>query len=121
MIVASQMRTLQARIVTNLTDDLRRPEHRGDPDLLRDQCYVSAEASFHLAGGKRAGLKAVRVRHEGTTHWWVRDSEGRDWDFTAAQFTSPPPYAKGIPTGFLTKAPSKRAAELIRRVKDGMR
>jgi hypothetical protein len=111
------MHELKVAIRANLTDDLRRPEYRGDPNLVTGQCYVASEALLHLAGGKQAGLKAVRVRHEGTTHWWVRDTLGVDHDITASQFMTPVPYNKGIPTGFLTKAPSKRAQELINRVR----
>ncbi len=98
-----------------LTDDLRLPQYQGHPNRLRGHCYVASESLFHLLGGKEAGAVAMRVKHEGATHWWVR-YQGIDLDITAAQFETPVPYNKGVRTGFLTKAPSKRAQTLIGRV-----
>lgn len=120
------MDDLAKTIVRNLTDDLRKPEYRGHPNILFGQCYVASEVFFHLSGGKEACLTPMRVKHEGTTHWWVRrliqewgkNKLYQDIDLTAAQFETKPPYYKGIATGFLTKNPSKRAQELILRVQE---
>lgn len=98
-----------------LTDELRKPEYRGHPNRLYGHCYVASEALFHLLGGKEAGCVAVRVRHEGTTHWWI-EYQGVVLDITAAQFKTPVPYDKGTRTGFLTKQPSARAQTVISRV-----
>ena len=87
-------------------------------------CYVASEALYHLLGGKKSGLTpCVSSGMITTTHWWLKDKEGNIIDITAEQFTSKGidikkkiyPYGRG--TGFLTKQPSKRAQEVIRRVK----
>lgn len=106
---------LEKKIIESLSDDLRLPKYR-DGTALRGHCYLASEVLYHISGGKSAGLKAVRVRHQGDTHWWIRDASGCDIDLTASQFDEPPPYDKGVPTGFLTKKPSKRAQKLIERI-----
>ncbi len=67
--------------------------------------------------GKRFGLFPVRHRHYGVTHWWLEDSSGQIYDFTAGQYTTPFPYHKGKRGGFLTKAPSRRTRAVIRVVR----
>ncbi len=95
------------------------------PDLLgagytgQQHCYAASEALYHLLGGKAAGLKPETVRHEGGPHWHLRDTiTGLVLDPTFDQFDTPPPYDQGVGRGFLTKQPSKRAAEIIRRVRE---
>lgn len=80
-------------------------------------CYVVSEALFHLLGGKKAGLKPMFIKHEGISHWWILGPQGEIWDFTAKQFTSPVPYAKSVGKGFLTRNPSKRTQELLKRMR----
>ena len=98
-----------------LSDDLRHPCYRGGHPT-RGHCYVASEAVYHLLGGKPAGLKAMFVRHEGSPHWFLVDSNGIVLDPTADQFETIPPYheAKGI--GFLTKEPSKRCRKVLDRI-----
>lgn len=53
------------------------------------------------------------------THWWIRNSKGEYLDPTSEQFTHKEielPYDKGIGAGFLTKFPSKRAQEIMKRI-----
>jgi hypothetical protein len=69
---------------------------------LAGLCYVLTEAFYHMHG-KRLGLKPVRARYYGVCHWWLETRSGRVIDLTAAQFTRPYPYHKGIGGGFLTK------------------
>lgn len=103
-------------IVDNLTDDLRKPEYRGHPNPLYGHCYVASEAYFHLSPN-RSLLKVMRIKHEGTTHWFLKNLfTGEFIDITAGQFKNMPDHSLGVGTGFLTKQPSKRAQELIRRV-----
>ena len=71
-------------------------------------CYPAAEAVYHAAGGKRAGLTPAQVEHEGQSHWFVRGKSGRVYDPTADQFETPVPYDEGVGRGFLTKRPSRR-------------
>lgn len=56
----------------------------------------------------------MRLRHEGDTHWFIKNTlTAQIVDATAEQFKVPPPYSKAVGCGFLTKGPSKRAKELM--------
>lgn len=79
---------------------------------MRGNCYVTSEALYHLLGGKAAGWKAMRMKHEGDTHWFLKNGE-LIVDATVAQFKTKPDYSKAIGTGFLTKNPSKRAQQMM--------
>lgn len=89
----------------------------------RGNCYVSAEALYHLLGGKDRGLVPHVVKHEGDTHWylvwriWLDPKSGKlasiIIDPTVKQFKTKPDYTKGRGSGFLTKRPSKRARKLM--------
>jgi hypothetical protein len=82
-------------------------------------CYAASEALYHMLGGKEEGFVPMQLPHEGESHWWVRDlSNGQDLDPTADQFTTPVPYHLGKGKGFLTAHPSKRALEIMRRIKE---
>ena len=107
-------------VTAALTDDLRRRRYQGHPNPLRGHCYVASEALMHLAG-PRSGLRPATVRHEGGVHWYLLTPAGKVVDPTAGQFKTPPPYARGGARGFLTREPSRRAAEVIRRVRAGIR
>ena len=82
-------------------------------------CYITAEALYHLLGGKEKGLKPfVAMQDTGITHWWL-EWDGEIVDPSKEQFTSEnrdPPYHLGVCKGFLTKKPSKRAKILMDRV-----
>lgn len=77
-------------------------------------CYPAAEAVYHAAGGKRAGLTPAQIEHEGQSHWFVRGSDGSVYDPTASQFRSPVPYERGTGRGFLTKRASRRGRSMAR-------
>jgi hypothetical protein len=110
--------SLISAVRDNLTPDLLKPDFQGAPFPM-GHCYVASEALYHLAGGKASGLKPVRLRMpDGAVHWWLRDSQGNVIDPTHDQFSDPVPYELGKPGGFLTLQPSKRAQELMKRVKD---
>ena len=83
----------------------------------RDNCYVASEAYYHIRGGKAAGLKPVNAKVNGVSHWWIEDN-GEVVDITAGQFAEPVDYSQGRGKGFLTKGPSRRAKELIRKYYD---
>lgn len=88
---------------------------------LRGNCYVTSEALFHLLGGKAASWKAMRMRWEGDTHWFLLNTRTQQiLDATAAQFRRKPRYSRAIGTGFLTRKPSKRAVTLIKRMLWGL-
>lgn len=88
-------------------------------------CYVTCEALYHLLGGKRAGLKPMYVKHEGGSHWFLVQrvditimGHFREvvLDPTVSQFKTKPDYSKAKGKGFLTKKPSKRAKELMKKL-----
>ena len=116
------MNNYDHQIVSNvrqhLTDDLRKPEFRGHECPTAGHCYVASEAVYHSLGGKAAGLTPMQVQHEGTSHWFLKDSAGKVIDPTADQFKTPVPYDKAKGKGFLTKGPSKRAEILMNRIKE---
>jgi len=100
------------------SDDLRRPEYQGSPNYLRGHCYVASETLYHMFGGKDSGLNPFVVSHEGSNHWFLVDEVTTQLiDVTANQFMTPVPYPKARRKGFLTTKPSKRAVELMRRVR----
>lgn len=109
---------LAEALVPSLSDDLRKPKYKGSTNPLTGHCYVASEAVWHLLGGAESGWVPQYVKHEGDQHWYLKHKEsGKILDLTAGQFKTPVPYEKGIGRGFLTKEPSKRAAELITRIK----
>jgi hypothetical protein len=59
----------------------------------------------------------MRVRHEGDTHWFlVNINTTQRIDPTAKQFKKRPPYHRAKGSGFLTKKPSKRARDMMKRM-----
>ena len=68
-----------------------------------------------MVGGKKAGWTPVRIRHENDSHWFLCGPDGSFVDPTFDQFETPVPYEAGVGSGFLTREPSKRAREIIRR------
>jgi hypothetical protein len=108
---------LKSAIQGALSDDLRKKHYQGNENSHAGHCYVASEAYYHLKGGEHSGLKPMHVNHEGEPHWFLQHKEsGENVDLTASQFKTPVPYDKAKGKGFLTKQPSKRAQELMRRV-----
>lgn len=107
------MTTMQAyeriRAFLAAHDELRRKPWRGSSRPLAGHCYVAAEALYHATGGAKRWI-VCRLRHEGATHWFLRDRRNRlVMDPTAEQFDTAPRYEAATPTGFLTRKPSRRA------------
>lgn len=107
-------------IQQHLSPELLLPKYRQIDGVhpLAGHCYVASEAFYHLAGGKRAGLKPMQINHEDVSHWFIQDDYIQDKilkviDITAAQFQKPVSYDQAVGRGFLTKNPSKRAQKLI--------
>ena len=96
------------------SDDLRRPDYKGNPNFYAGHCYVASEAIYHLAKKEGITLKPMFVYHEHTPHWYLSDS-GEVLDPTKEQFSTSVDYSAGKGKGFLTKRPSKRATTLIKR------
>lgn len=82
-------------------------------------CYVATEAAYHLFAKKKGFVPYTRRNDDETTHWWLRNRETSEiLDPTKPQLQGEDyPYDKGHRQAFLTTQPSKRAKELIRRVK----
>lgn len=98
-----------------LTPDLLHKKYRDNP---RAHCYIASEALYHMLGGPAAGLTPMNIVHEGSQHWFLRGPNGEIIDPTHGQFENPVPYENARGRGFLTAQPSKRAAEIIRRVQE---
>lgn len=115
---------LVAAVQAVLTPDLLRPVYRrrveAGADPMTGHCYVAAEALYHLLGGAEAGWFHYWTTHEGGPHHWLKNRiTGEIIDPTASQFRTAVPYDQGTCSGWLTSKPSKRAAEVMRRVGGG--
>ena len=111
---------LKKRIQAVLTDDLRSDEHRLGHGRYDGFAYPAAEAYFHLGGGYAAGLHPMHLKHRGTSHWWLEDSDGRVIDLTvAARESSAFPYERGKrrPFRYTPAALSRRAQTIVERVR----
>ncbi len=114
---------LVSKVRKALSPDLLKPEYRehNKSNPMYGHCYAASEATYHMLGAEKSGYTPHRAKDsEGTTHWWLKHKSGHIIDPTAHQYTSKgktPPYEQGRGGGFLTKSPSKRAQEIIRRVK----
>lgn len=97
---------------------LRNNPWRDDPHAVDSagHCYIACEVLWHALGAQASGLLPCHLRHEGASHWYLRDVDtGAILDPTADQFHRMPTdadYARGRGCGFLTRAPSKRARQL---------
>lgn len=117
-----QEQRLLRRIRGALSLDLRHPNYPVDDDewysACLNHCYVATEAAYHLHGRAAGYVPYVFSHPNGDTHWWlVQQETGRVPDPTEPQLDGKPfPYDRGRRASFLTKRPSRRAAELIRRV-----
>ena len=90
-----------------LGPELLKPGFKGE-----QHCYIASEVYYFLQGGKDAGLKPMNMKHEGSSHWFIKDGD-EVIDITVGQFNEAPDYSKARGRGFLTKRPSKRAQWLI--------
>ena len=111
---------LNPRIRRHLTDDLRKKKYQGNPNPYAGHCYVAAEAAYHLLNQLKpeGHLYIPRCMKIGDdTHWFLRNQLIHCIiDPTADQFDEIPDYSQSRGCGFLTKQPSKRAQELLRRI-----
>jgi hypothetical protein len=118
------MNNYDHQIVSNvrehLTDDLRSAKFRGHECKTAGHCYVASEAVYHALGGKAAGYTPMQIKHEGTSHWFLKHSSGKILDATSDQFATAVPYEKAKGRGFLTKEPSRRAKTLMSRLESNL-
>jgi len=119
MDVVRRYRAPIRKIVRDLGETILKPEYHaaklGRPlRPYEGACYVASQALYHLLGGtEQSTWKPVRLRHEGSMHWWLRGPEGQIVDLTAEQFLTPVPYEQGVGGGFLTKQPDRRAQMVL--------
>jgi hypothetical protein len=101
-----------------LSSDLRKGMWRErNQSNVSGHCYVATEALFHALGGYDSSWRPYYMRANGDSHWFLKNLEnGRILDPTAEQFMWGLDYAKAKGKGFLTKYPSKRAKEVLRRI-----
>lgn len=87
---------------------------------LSGHCYNASEVLYHLWGKKR-GFTPRQVEVEtavGVISHWYLQHEDVIVDPTSEQFGSLEiPYQEGVARGFMTKKPSKRAREIMRRMR----
>lgn len=115
-----------------LTDELRQPQYRSNPDPFAGHCFVATNALFHLIDGPKTGwdMKCIHKEHmEGLaddTHWFLQHKKtGHIIDPTADQFEETPPYEKAVSkgtsqTGEDVGKPTQRAEKVIKRAKSVM-
>ena len=77
---------------------------------------VRPKLSFTFTAGRTAIDPTNEQGQNGNTHWWLANEEGEILDPTLQQIEKGFRYSEGKPRAFLTKRPSKRAKELIRRI-----
>src|SRR5690242_552327 len=106
-----------------LSIDLLHRNYPADADQIYHaclgQCYVATEAAYHLFGREKGFVPYTRRNDKRSTHWWLRNERtGEILDPSKPQLDGQPyPYSKGHRQAFLTSRPSRRAAELMRRVR----
>jgi hypothetical protein len=114
---------LLKRIQGALSIDLLHGDYPSSQDQLYfaclGHCYVASEAAYHLIGRHTGFVPYTRRNDDGTTHWWLYNERTKQvLDPSEPQLDGERyPYGEGHRQAFLTKRPSRRAAELIRRVK----
>ena len=106
---------IKKRIINNLSDDLLKKEYINikGKNKFTGHCYVASECYYHLANET---LKIYHIKHENSTHWFLRNDKNEIIDLTFEQFKTPVPYQNAKRGAFLTKEPSKRSKILIDRV-----
>ena len=105
-----------------LTDDLRKTKYKGHPNKYWGHCYIASEALYHLIKRNLGFRPCYTHLPDGGTHWFLMTPcDGQILDPTWDQFPKRERgmwiYTNAISCGFLTKNPSNRAKELIRRVR----
>lgn len=123
-------REIMKHVKAVLTDDLLSPKMKklrasnpflsGSQSKMFGHCYVASEALYHLLGGTESGWTPMSFQmDDGVVHWWLVHPEHGILDPTVGQFLYDfEYYIQGRGRGFLTKNPSRRAQEVMRRVKE---
>ena len=112
------MRRLQGALSLDLLHPSYPPDQISYEEATRGHCYIATEALYHFFG-RRAGFVPYVHNHGRGTHWWlVKEETGEILDPTEPQLLGDRSiYDKGHRGSFLTRKPSRRATELIRRLR----
>tara|TARA_R110000803_G_C11947315_1_gene317269 strand:+ start:44 stop:397 length:354 start_codon:yes stop_codon:yes gene_type:complete len=106
---------LKNKITENLSDDLLKKEYLNvlNKNKYTGHCYVASETYYHLS---KENLKVYHIKHENSTHWFLKDYLDNVIDLTYKQFKTPVDYKNARRGFFLTKEPSKRSKKLINKI-----
>jgi hypothetical protein len=111
---------LKREVQAALTDELAQDRYRSGFGRFDGFAYVAAEAYFHLAGGRDAGLRPMQLKYRGKSHWWLVDADGRVIDLVLGpRETSKFPYQRGKcrPFRYTPAGISRRAQTVVERVR----
>lgn len=115
--------TLVERIQSVLSPNLLKMSWKDRAHPMAGHCYHASEALYHL-WGKHNGYEPAHVEvYMGKEwgwigHWYLIGHAGTVIDPTVEQFgRRRVSYVQGRRCGFLTKKPSKKAQEVMRRLK----
>ena len=111
-----------------LTDELRKPQYRSNPNPFAGHCFVASNALFHLIDGNKTGweMRVIHREHlkDEDTHWFLQHKKtGNILDPTADQFEGDDiPYEKAVGCGTSQNSdnqghPTQRAATVIGRAR----
>jgi len=107
--------SISNQIIEYLTDNdtLRKPRFKGSSNPLAGHCYVATEALYTYLGGSESSYTPQYVKHEGTTHWFLKhDTTNEIIDLTVTQFDTRPPYHNSTGCGF-QNTPSTRCQTVL--------
>lgn len=115
---------LIGRIISVLSANLLHPDVKpsaiASGHLLAGHCYTVAEVLYHL-WGKKNNFDPFQVEVKdplmGTVSHWYLCCGTTVIDPTKGQFSREVPYPVGKRRAFITRKPSRRAQEVIRRLK----
>jgi len=109
---------LMHRIQNALSGDLRKGRWRSHTSSpVSGHCYVASEALFHALGGFESEWRPYFLKTNGEPHWFLKNKgTGEILDPTSQQFMWNLDYNKAKGKGFLTRYPSRRAKEVLRRI-----
>jgi len=108
------IREIQAFLKTPESKQFLKPEYKGASHPYYGHCYVASQVLYHELGGEEMGYTVYRMDHEGSSHWFLKNPDGKVLDPTWRQFKTKPDYSKAKRVAFLTKEPSKRAEDMRR-------
>lgn len=108
------IRDIQAFLKTPESRQFLKPEYNEASHPYYGHCYVASQVLYHELGGEEMGYTVYRMDHEGSSHWFLKNPDGKVLDPTWRQFKTKPDYSKAKRVAFLTKEPSKRAQDMRR-------